>query len=283
MTSETYINCNLCGSNSTILLGIENSCNICQCRNCGLVYVNPRPIIEPIDYFDIRTDPEVLKNISYLSYQKALAKIETYHNKGRLLDLGCGYGFFMDLARDRGWDVYGVDSSKIATKYAAEELDLNVFCGEIDEINFPETFFDVVVMWCVLEHLPDPMQNLRKVYRILSKDGLLVTRTPNMESFHKAPIFLKVCRILGKELSLMGGAPLHLFVFSPRTIRKIAKSCGFSDIQIFPADINLIRLESYIGSQIVAKSLKWAIEWANKLLFNKSYALVPSIMMYAKK
>jgi 2-polyprenyl-3-methyl-5-hydroxy-6-metoxy-1,4-benzoquinol methylase len=129
---------------------------------------------------------------------------------GKLLDVGCGNGRFLDRMRELGWEVVGVEPDGEAAKIAQERFGFSVHEGTLEEVAFPDDTFDAITMSHVVEHLPDPINTLRECQRILKKSGRLVMTTPNIESLgHR--LYREAWR--GLEV------PRHLFLFSPPTLR----------------------------------------------------------------
>ncbi|GJL79621.1 MAG: hypothetical protein NPINA01_26100 [Nitrospinaceae bacterium] len=151
-------------------------------------------------------------------YHRRLKLIEKYSSKkGRLLDIGCGGGFFLKAAQERGWDPHGIDIVPDFVKFARNELQLkNIHCGSLEESQYEDRFFDVIVLWDLIEHLPHPASFLKTINQIMRPDGLLVIWTPNA----KNAAWLKE--------NWYGYKPLqHLYFFSPATLNKILQSTGF--------------------------------------------------------
>ena len=238
-----YVNCNLCKSDDIKLLFIKSKFNIVQCRKCGLVYVNPRHAVETLvkkvytkGYYLGRDIPKYEKNIDIRAYEDytgmekqiktkfgiRLKRIEKYIKGGRLLDIGCAVGFFLEVAKENEWDAFGVDLSEFASNYARKR-GLNVFTGDVTEANFPDEYFDVITMWDVIANLQDPYSNLIEANRILKKNGLIVISTGNINS-----IFAKVRGMNWKFLSPEG----HFYYFSSRTLKKILEITGFNIVKI---------------------------------------------------
>ena len=157
-------------------------------------------------------------------YRKILEWIATdYEKQGRILDIGCATGVFLDIARAEGWQTFGVEISENAARYARDEFGLNVFAGELHEARFPNHYFDVVTACDLLEHLRDPSSFHEEVHRILKDDGLLFIQTINAKSLlnllgdfiYKVSFGRSVYPI--KQLYV----PWHLHYFSSDTLRKL--------------------------------------------------------------
>src|SRR5207245_96199 len=96
----------------------------------------------------------------------------------RLFDIGCGMGFFLDLMRREGWETMGVEPAPNAARHARERLGLDVVEGTIETARVDGPF-DVVTLWYVLEHVPNPVEILDRAAALLRPGGLLIVRVPN--------------------------------------------------------------------------------------------------------
>lgn len=129
-------------------------------------------------------------------------------SKGRLLDIGAATGFFLGLARDRGWQVCGVEASPHATKIANAK-GLDVRAGLLEECDFAEASFDAVTMWDVIEHMPAPGPVLETVARLMKPGALLAINTPDSGS--------ALARVAGTKWHLVI-PPEHLNLFSRKSL-----------------------------------------------------------------
>jgi SAM-dependent methyltransferase len=144
----------------------------------------------------------------------------------RLLDVGCGYGGFVALMRDRGWDAEGVDPSPV-TVAAASAKGIPVRLGTLDEFSDSGASYRAITMFYVLEHLFDPMSALRKVFALLEPGGVLLLRVPDTTP---------IVRLLS-PFGLGDGLydpPFHLFDFPPRVLARMLAEAGFGKIRTFP-------------------------------------------------
>lgn len=141
---------------------------------------------------------------------------------GRLLDVGCGAGRFLNRMRKRGWEVEGVDFDPQAAQRVAARYGIGVHVGDLAACALPAASFDVVTMSQAVEHLFDPRKNLQECLRILKPGGLLVMTTPNVAS-RGAAMFGAFWR--GWE------PPRHLHLFSVSSLRKLAEQSGFEVIE----------------------------------------------------
>jgi len=223
--------CNLCGGHDDRLLFQKNSFNIVKCKHCGLVYVNPRLMSSEIakEY-----DNGYYINGSYADYlserpgfertfERRLEKIGKLVEPGRILDIGCAFGFFLTVAEKRGWEAYGVDLSQAACQYAVEQLGMSVICGTVAQSGFADSFFDAVVMNDTFEHLSDPSAELAEARRVLRPGGHLFLVTQDVSSL--------IVRLLGRHWAQYKPRE-HLYYFNRRTLRQILEKAGFEVLKI---------------------------------------------------
>ena len=145
--------------------------------------------------------------------------MKKYSKGGSILDVGCATGFFLELARQEGWETKGVEASEFACEYAREKLGLEVIRSNLINARFEEQSFDVVTMWDVIEHLLDPRSELLEVNRILRMGGILGIITPDIEAL--------IPRVMGKNWLELRRVPAHLSFFSVRTLRQFLNRTGF--------------------------------------------------------
>lgn len=239
------VRCNLCGADNTAPVMEIDDFHIVRCRQCGLVYVNPRygedalheiytesyydhdgitNGLEFYGYDDYLRDEENIK----ITFAKRLKTIERYAAKGRLLDVGCATGFFLDLARGQGWEVVGTEVSDFAARYARERFGLDVRVGTLRDLGLPSEAFDVVTTWDVIEHVLDPMAELQEMRRILRDDGILSIITPNAGSL--------MARLLGRRWEEFRRVREHVYFFSGSTLTQMLQKAGFEVLRAESAD-----------------------------------------------
>jgi len=211
---------------------------IVRCLNCGLEAVNPLPdkkILSSIYNLEMRGDPsKASKNNPlfkrYITqhiereksfkkiYQNRLSLIERFsQRKGNLLDVGCGAGFFINHAKSKGWNVSGIDLLEEYIQFAKEKLMIeSAQCLSLEETRFPEQSFDVVTLWDLIEHLPHPLHELKKINHLLKNGGHLAIWTPNVKN-----------SIVMKERWTGYIAYQHLYFFSLKTLEHLLKRAGF--------------------------------------------------------
>ena len=148
--------------------------------------------------------------------------------KGKLLDIGTGFGYFLDMARQRGWKVSGIEIEQKAFDFATNNYKLEIFNKPIPELNIPDNTYDAVTLWIVLEQLPDPKGEMRNIFRILKPGGVVYIRVYNF-SFHR--LLLNISRFLN-IIFKMSPSVIHSYNFTSKSLRMIIKDTGFEDINI---------------------------------------------------
>lgn len=180
MELEHLNKCNLCESNN--VCSIDNDHNIFKCNNCGYIFNNPRPTFDEIMNFYSRED----KYDSWLQeekgrdilWQRRLRILKKFKNTGTLLDIGTGIGQFLYFAKN-DFEIDGTEISESAIRIAREKYNLNLKKGQVEDIYFGDRKFDVITLFHVLEHVPNPSRLIEKCHNLLNEQGILVIAVPN--------------------------------------------------------------------------------------------------------
>ena len=217
--------------------------NLVICQNCGLVFLHPLPSSEQIkgyypEYYCSRENPknpvsthnlfawikQLEKDLRNFLLQREIRHIQKLINKGgRILDVGCGSGELLALFKAKGYEVYGVEVLPELARLARERFGLEVRQGDFLASGYPADYFDLVIFYHVLEHLPEPDLGLAEAKRVLKKGVFLLLQVPNIASY-QFRIFKQ--RWFALEL------PRHLYHFSPTTLELLLKNTGFEPLRI---------------------------------------------------
>lgn len=226
--------CPLCGGTKFRKRKEDCGTDVVQCSACGFLYINPQPTSEELEklysqeyYGDCAESVGGSLCFRLPVFQRGVRIIDELGKPGRVLDVGCGTGDFLELAKRAGWDAFGVELSDRAAHFARSR-GLNVICGTLDTAGYAPGFFDVVTMWDVLEHLPDPRRAVEESHRLLTAGGFLVVRVPNT-NFQLLKAFIREDIFRTKRDSMQ--ANLHLNHFSPTTLRRLLTSTGFEVVR----------------------------------------------------
>ena len=185
---EILERCILCDSKN--ILCLDQSNKIYVCKKCGHVFNNPRPHMESIHEFYSQEgktnswmgEKEQEKSWDNLSLRR-LKKILTFKKSGRLLDVGCGTGRFINAARKVGFNVQGIEISESAIDIAKDLYGLDLLSGDLNSFDFGNEKFDIITLWHSLEHVPYPGRTLVKIKSILNVDGYIVIAVPNDDGY----------------------------------------------------------------------------------------------------
>jgi 2-polyprenyl-3-methyl-5-hydroxy-6-metoxy-1,4-benzoquinol methylase len=220
--------CVACGGHSLRqVLRIDDAFSLVRCGDCGLVATFPPvPAAEigryyPASYYgdNNRRFSALLEGLIPFFRNRRAVAIERFVPRGRILDVGCGRGILPALMRERGWDAHGLEFSETSARHAREGLQLPVFVGDFLESSYSDSSFDTIVLWHVLEHLPDPVSAIRKARQILKPGGLLVVAVPNFESLQ--------ARFSGRKWFHLD-VPRHYHHFDLTLLLRLLTSNGFS-------------------------------------------------------
>lgn len=204
--------------------GHRDFIRVVQCSGCGLVFESPResePLIQ--EQYARVEDPtyEREEEGRVRTFSKLLDGLERYAELGKMLEVGCYTGVFLNLARQRGWQTLGVEPSRWAAQKAREK-GLAVINAPLGQARIPEQSFDVVAMWDVIEHLPDPRGTLEELFRVLRPGGILCLSTMDAGC-----VFAKLA---GRHWPWL--MRMHLYYFNVGTMTRMLSAAGFEALAI---------------------------------------------------
>ena len=218
-----------------------------QCKNCGLQYLNPRLKADVVlEGYGAGTDEAFISQAAgrERTFAKSLKVIEKFKQQhGRLLDVGTAGGSFLSEAQKAGWDVAGCEPNRWLCDWGNKHYGLKIVPGTIFNMGLPDASFDVVTLWDVLEHTPDPKSVLTECVRVLKPSGLLVVNYPDIHS--------SIARLMGRRWVFL--LSVHLYYFTNETLKKMLESVGFKQVarrrhwQTLELGYILFRMEAYLG------------------------------------
>ncbi len=204
-----------------------------RCDNCSFIFLWPQPTPKEIEdiykksYYKSwgvftgmeKTETIILKKeIS----NRFLNKIMLRKNSGKILDIGSAFGYFMDKAVERGFDAYGVELSNFSSAIAKKRFGSKVFNGKLENARFPDGYFDIITMFDLIEHIPEPVEFMKEVKRIIKPGGFIAITTPDTSS----PSF----KLLGYGQWFHWKFE-HLSYFNKKSIKELSKQTGFSLVE----------------------------------------------------
>ncbi|MGZ4115982.1 MAG: methyltransferase domain-containing protein [Bacteroidia bacterium] len=240
---EILSNCPVCNSNqmSPFLACKDNTVSretfqIVQCNSCGFKFTNPRPEEDKLgayykseDYVSHSNTKKGFINSTYQSVRKytllkKLQLISKYYKTGKILDIGCGTGEFLNTCKNAQWETFGIEPDPDAKKMASTNFGLDVK-AETEIKNLEAEKFDVISMWHVLEHVPKLNERIEDLKRLIKPNGLIIIAVPNCNSLD-AKIY--------KENWAAYDVPRHLYHFTPKDIEQIFRNHGLELFKILP-------------------------------------------------
>jgi SAM-dependent methyltransferase len=180
---------------------------------------NERPFEE--SYWGTVTDPDGLTRDLLSERERRIEDVKEelayIHSlpAGRILDVGCGLGYLLS-AVDGGWEKHGLELSEFAAKRAAEHGKIHV--GDLRSAAYPDEHFDVIVLYHVIEHMYQPVEELEEIFRVLKPNGSLIIGTPNFDS--------ACARRFGEKYRLLHDAT-HITLFSRESLDRFLWDHGF--------------------------------------------------------
>jgi SAM-dependent methyltransferase len=194
-----------------------------RCPQCDLVFVSPIPSTQELTAYyntSYRPDPAMLGKGAARWSPKVLEVLdEAMPSRGRLLEIGASFGFFLAAAREDGWDATGIEVGEEACAYARQHLHLPMLSGSLeDHPELTPASFDAVALFHLLEHVADPVAFVERCAELTKPGGFLVLRTPNSASL--------VSRVTREGWSWLC-PPQHLYLYSARSITLLLEKVGF--------------------------------------------------------
>ncbi len=214
------------------LLGHPGEFTICSCGRCGQVYLNPRPR-NLMRYYEggylphIQSTPGRLARLRRLLPRRPTLRARKLSRMigkpGRLLDIGCASGDFLGEMAEAGWQVAGVEPGDTAAAAAEARFPGKITHGTLEDAGYDDGAFDLVTMWDVIEHLPDPLATLAEIKRILRPGGTLFIQTPRWGCIES--------RFFGSAWVGLE-CPRHLSIFSWTTLSRALQTTGFQPTEL---------------------------------------------------
>jgi SAM-dependent methyltransferase len=270
-----FVCCNVCGSSSYKILAdvsfVIEGLQIVQCDQCEFEFVNPQPSPNDLDslydepYFQGGYVP--FSEIRIAKFRKRVAMLERFVTGGKVLDIGCGPGFFLAaLDKDR-WEKCGLDRSAFAVEYARKQLgpDAEIYLGDLGEVALKANDFDVATMFDVIGHVSDPKKYLQVVQEVLKPAGWLLIQLPNFHSpWHRFNQYLSM-RHRVNRLHL----PTIVNRFTLPVLTRFLRTMGFEVVKT--VGFNLPNLGK-AGWKL--KSIKRLADWSGVVLSQQQEYLV---------
>ena len=261
---RSNFSCILCGSSKYGLLCSKDNWQVYKCENCGLGVLDPWPDKEEQNklyseaYFQSHYEAKIPLDSAKMKQRlkqenHRLRFFYKFKRSGKVLDIGCGRGYFLLACRKQGYKVEGIDISADAADYVKSELKIPLHVGELDSIDLGSKSFDIITLWHCLEHTADPNSYLQRAHKWLKDDGILVVDVPNYAGYD-------ACKYESKWQQW--DLPFHFYHFTPNSIIALLQKNGFA----------VIRKKDYLSEYVKEKLKNAAIPSFLARIFARLYS-----------
>jgi SAM-dependent methyltransferase len=228
------LKCLLCGGLRQHPVFNEFGIDILRCSDCHHVFSS---FAADPHYDEYWGDEVADDNQLYWSKARARMHLDFFRNfvagrSGRLLDMGCGLGYFLKaMAPYTSWEAHGREISPAAARYAREKLSLpGVICGRLEETDLERNSFDLITMWDVIEHISQPDPLLKSCHSLLKEGGIFFVRAPNIHVQLPRARLLKMLRGMRPDTKYLQARD-HPHHYSMSSIRRLLERNGFSHVE----------------------------------------------------
>lgn len=216
--SQIHKSCLICESNSLSKKGLYLNGNMLQCNDCNFVFAKKVPSIEElIKHYEGYGRNDYLSPITVKRYHQILDQFEPFRKTNNIIDIGCGIGYFAEVAKERGWNVYGTEFTDEAIAICKKK-GINMQQGKVNPSHYPNEHFDMITSFEVIEHINNPLEEIEIFFKILRPGGGVYLTTPNFNS---------ISRLLSGPDWTVVGYPEHLSYYTPSSINKLLNKFGF--------------------------------------------------------
>lgn len=217
--------CPVCNESKSTLLFQKSGGRYVECTECSMVYLNPSLKQEFLTQYYRENHGEqantVESDLSFYNtlYNQGLNSILSLESGNKILDIGCSSGVFLDQARNRGLETFGIELNN-RERMICEKKGHKVFDKMIQEMDFDQTTttFDIVTMWDVYEHVKSPKETLLTIRDKLSPNGVFFVQVPSSDSL--------AARVLQEKCNMFDGLE-HINLFGAKQLELIGRACGF--------------------------------------------------------
>jgi len=212
---------------------------LCQCQSCNFVFSKKIPSsIELEDHYKGYERTDYLSPITIKRYHELLDQFEPFRKTNKIIDVGCGIGYFLEEAKKRGWEIYGTEFTDEAVQICSEK-GIHIKKGILNPGDYKPGMFDIITFFEVIEHINDPKNELNSFHSILRSGGLVYVTTPNFNSllrYRLKAAYNVICY------------PEHLSYYTSKTLKKVFEHFGFNKLKIETTGISLTRLKTSKGA-----------------------------------
>jgi 2-polyprenyl-3-methyl-5-hydroxy-6-metoxy-1,4-benzoquinol methylase len=246
MKTSRHEKCLICSSTKLHQLSrYYEKHRLVKCRSCGFVFMEKIPTIDELTLFYSNYSYDSDSPLSPLtkeSYNLLLDKFEKFRKTNKILDVGCGRGWFLIEAKKRGWEVYGTEFSEKAIE-VCEASGLNMKMGKLENNTFSQGVFDIITSFEVIEHINNPLEEIANIHRFLRKGGLFYCTTPNFNAYLRY--------YLRENYNNVIVYPEHLSYYTRSTLKKLMRVNNFNTQRVLTTGVSIssIKMSKLPGSE----------------------------------
>jgi SAM-dependent methyltransferase len=279
MNPKVHPCCPVCGTTAIHPLRGFKKHELMKCSSCGFVFMRNIPSPQELEehyavyaYADEKELPEATR----ISIENVLNQFETFRKTNHMLDVGCGEGWILELARSRGWQVYGTEFSPRAVAIC-EKKGIKMYAGVLNPAQFQGIEFDVIISTETIEHIINPAEEINHFYQLLRPGGLLYLTTPNFNSY---------LRYLFRDNYAVISYPEHLSFFTRKSLHRLLTGSGFRRHKLLTTGISISLFEQSKTEGTIAqeKSKKKEDRFRNRVarsaLLRRAKDIVNSILTF---
>lgn len=289
---EILMKC-ICCESRRITSTIIGSSEYYKCSFCGLFFIskeadNNRKNIVFDHYRKIDPHERVAASKQFF-FKTTLDYLSTQFNneKRSLLDVGCGFGYFLELASRNGWSVSGVEIVGAAVQSARKTVgEKNIFHGSLKEAQYSEEYFDAITLWDVLVMVDSPFEKLQECYRILKRQGKIGIRVRNVLFQNMTYKIYFPFRNIASWLKVRKPYVFHRYNFHAKSLRLLLERVGFSAIQITNSPLTKGDPYSHTRNNKLTSVSKLLVDAIVRAIFQISggrLIIGPSLLVWAEK
>ncbi len=226
--------CLITGSkNLNVLKGYEKH-YLVKSQPLGFVFCSRIPTeSELMDHYKKYDRGLEVSEITLNRYRELLNQFKRYKKSGNILDVGCGMGHFLEVAREMGWNVYGTEFTQEAID-VCKEKGIRIFQGPLKKEWFEDIEFDVITSFEVIEHINNPTEDMEIISSILRSKGAFYCTTPNFNSIER--------RLLKSRYNIIQ-YPEHLCYYTKKTLSHLMAKFDLEQLWVRSTGISISRIK----------------------------------------
>lgn len=243
------INCPVCHASEQKLLFIKQGLNFVQCPDCKLIFTNPHLNKETLAriysnekianiFIKKVLESKAQQEFDRVKYLKAIVELQPFlPQHPYVIDVGCANGLFLHLCQEQGFKCSGVEISPIATDYSRNKYNLDIYCRAWEDFEIRPSSVDLVTFWASHSYLREPILGLRKAFKILKHNGILMMLVDGNPNSITMRVLHEHC--VGFEFT-------RLWYFAPSVLDKVLTNIGFKILKMESIIHNLDAIFNYL-------------------------------------